>query len=329
VAFFYWGRRSKVLRKVLSFSDPLACQAAIPSADVELFPTKKGSFRAEMTQIGMNGLWMHRFRVSLPQINTVAIKPGRRSIGFLTEPNSPPILHCGLEVLPGDIIVNRSDVVHQRSDSELHFGTISLPNDDLEAAAEAILGRELPKTTQKEIVRPPSALVLRLLNLHKGIGQLAHATPDILEQPEVGRALEEQLVRAMVQCLAEGVGIDTTKRGRRHDAIVVKFAEFLSGNPDRLLYLTEICASIGIAERTLRTACAEHLGMGPIRFLTLRRMHLVRRALLQADPSKSTVTGVVTDHGFWPFFSLLSYLVRGVSLENFASQRTGDRASRQ
>jgi AraC-like DNA-binding protein len=39
--------------------------------------------------------------------------------------------------------------------------------------------------------------------------------------------------------------------------------------------------------------------MGPIRFLTLRRMHLVHRALLRADSSKSTVTQIVTDHGFW------------------------------
>jgi len=43
----------------------------------------------------------------------------------------------------------------------------------------------------------------------------------------------------------------------------------------------------------------EHLGMGPIRFLILRRMHLVRRALLRADPSASSVTRIVTDHGFW------------------------------
>jgi AraC-like DNA-binding protein len=50
---------------------------------------------------------------------------------------------------------------------------------------------------------------------------------------------------------------------------------------------------------TLRASCEEHLGMGPIRFLTLRRMHLVHQALLRADPSKSTVTGIVTDYGFW------------------------------
>ena len=39
--------------------------------------------------------------------------------------------------------------------------------------------------------------------------------------------------------------------------------------------------------------------MGPIRFLNLRRMHLAHRALLRADPSKSTVTRTVADHGFW------------------------------
>jgi AraC-like DNA-binding protein len=139
----------------------------------------------------------------------------------------------------------------------------------------------------------------RLLNLHKGIGQLAHDVPDILDQPQVCLALEEQLIRVMVWCLAEGAGIDTTKGRRRHDAILALFENFLAANPDRPLYLTEICARIGVAERTLRASCEEHLGMGPIRYLNLRRMHLVRRALLRAEESKSTVTRIVTDHGFW------------------------------
>jgi hypothetical protein len=33
----------------------------------------------------MNGLWMHRIHTSLPEINTVAVKPVRTLIGFLTE----------------------------------------------------------------------------------------------------------------------------------------------------------------------------------------------------------------------------------------------------
>jgi hypothetical protein len=183
--------------RVFSFSDPLACQAVIWSADCELFPIAIGSFRAELTQIGMNSLWMHRIRVSLPQVNTVAVKPGRRAIGFLIEPNPSPLLHCGLEVLPGDIIVNGFDVTHQRSDANFHYGTMSLPLDDLDAAAETIIGREFPKTPHKRIIRPGSALMLRLQKLHKSVGQLAHDSPDVLELPEVLRALENELIHIM------------------------------------------------------------------------------------------------------------------------------------
>jgi AraC-like DNA-binding protein len=285
--------------RVFSFSDPLECQSVIWSADCELLPTAKGSFRAELTQVGMNSLWMHRIGVSLPQVNTVAVKPGRRAIGFLIEPNSSPLLHCGLEVLPGDIIVNGFDVTHQRSDANFHYGTMSLPLDDLDVAAESIIGREFPKTPHKQVIRPGSALMLRLLTLHKSVGQLAHDSPDVLELPEVLRAFENELIHMMVRCLAEGAAVEPTAGSCRHDTIVARFEEFLEANPDRPLYLTEICAAIGVAERTLRAACEEHLGMGPIRYLALRRMHLVRRALLRSDPSKATVTQIVTDHGFW------------------------------
>src|SRR5262249_30429482 len=147
--------------------------------------------------------------------------------------------------------------------------------------------------------RPNHALMSRLLNLHKAVGQLAHASPKILELPEVGRALEEQLIHIMIRCLAEGIALPITAGNRRNDAMMSKFEEFLEANPDRPIYLAEICAGIGVAERTLRSACEEHLGMGPIRFLTLRRMHLARRALLSSDASKTNVTRIVTEHGFW------------------------------
>jgi AraC-like DNA-binding protein len=65
------------------------------------------------------------------------------------------------------------------------------------------------------------------------------------------------------------------------------------------VYLTEICAAIAVSGRTLRTCCHEHLGMGPIRYLWLRRMHLARRALVRAAPAAMTVTEIATDHGFW------------------------------
>jgi AraC-like DNA-binding protein len=285
--------------RVLAFDDPFPYQTAIQAADVELFPTAKGNFGAELTQIGMNQLWMQRFHQHLAQVNTATIKPGRRVISFLTKQHQPALQHCGMEVFPGNIIVHNFDVSHQRSDADFHYGTMSLTTDDLDTACKAITGHEFGMLPLTHLVRPSPALLSRLLNLHAVVGQIAEATPDLLGLPEVIRALEQELIHAMVRCLTEGVPSEMTVRGRRHDIFIARFEEFLEANPDQPLYLTEICAAIGVAERTLRAACEECLGMGPIRYLSLRRMHLVRRALLRADPSTATVTRLATDHGFW------------------------------
>jgi transcriptional regulator GlxA family with amidase domain len=104
-----------------------------------------------------------------------------------------------------------------------------------------------------------------------------------------------------------------------------RFNEYLEAHSGRPLYITEICAGIGVAERTLRASCEEHLGMGPIRYLTLRRMHIVRRALQRADSSNSTVTRIVTDHGFWELgrFSVAYRELFGESPSETSRKHTG------
>lgn len=285
--------------RVLSFTDPSPYQAAIRAADVELYPTSAGEFRAELTQINLNQLWMSRFYEKLPQLYFSRIKPGRKVIGFLTAANQPPLHHSGMDISSRDIVVGRYDVMRHRTEGDCHLGAMSLTTDDFEAAHVAIIGHEFSGSSVKHLVRPSADLMSRLLNLHGMVGQMAKTTPDILTFPEVARALEQQLIHLMIRCLAEGDSYGMTAGGRRHDIIVARFEEFLDANPDQPLYLTEICAAIGVAERTLRVACEQHLGMGPIRYLSLRRMHLVRRALLRADPSTATVTRLATDHGFW------------------------------
>jgi AraC-like DNA-binding protein len=131
------------------------------------------------------------------------------------------------------------------------------------------------------------------------VGGIAKTAPELFELPEVVRALEQQLIHALVRCVTEGIVSPISNGNLRHKAIVARFEEFLEANPNSPLYLTEVCTAVGAAERTLRAACEEHVGMGPIRYLTLRRMHLVRRALAQAAPSAATVTQIATDHGFW------------------------------
>jgi AraC-like DNA-binding protein len=285
--------------KVFTFTDPFPYQAAIRAADIELYPMARGEFRAELSQVNLNQLWMQRFNENLPLIYASKLRPGRRAIGFLTTDHQPGKQHCGVEVSPRDIVVSKHDAMHHRTWGNSRYGTMSLATDDFDAACKAIIGYEFSGFPLKHIVRPAPDLMSRLVMLHELVDRIARTTPDLLALPEVARSLEQKLIHVMVRCLADGEDLGMTAGGRRHDAIVARFEEFLEAHPDMPLYLTEICAAIAVSERTLRVACEEHLGMGPIRYLSLRRMHLVRRALLRADPAQATVTQLATDHGFW------------------------------
>jgi transcriptional regulator GlxA family with amidase domain len=106
----------------------------------------------------------------------------------------------------------------------------------------------------------------------------------------------------MVRCPADdGTPGERSIGNRRHAAIIARLEDFLAANCDQPLYLAEICTAIGVPERTLRTCCEEHLGMGPIRYLWLRRMHLAHSALNRAAPATTTVTEIATAYGFWEF----------------------------
>jgi AraC-like DNA-binding protein len=80
--------------------------------------------------------------------------------------------------------------------------------------------------------------------------------------------------------------------------IMRRLERVLEANERRPLYLTELCAKVGVSARVLRAQCQQHLGMSPHRYLWLRRMHLARRALTAADAAHTTVTSIANDYGF-------------------------------
>jgi hypothetical protein len=68
----------------------------------------------------------------------------------------------------------------------------------------------LKENSERHIFHPQPQLMSRLLKLHRAIGQLAHDTPDILQLPEVLRALENKFVHVMVRYLADAVDANTS-----------------------------------------------------------------------------------------------------------------------
>ena len=178
--------------------------------------------------------------------------------------------------------------------------------EDLAAAGEAIIGRELVLPPLINTVAPSPPALLRLRKLHEAAGHLAQTAPDILAKPEVARAMEQALVEAMVFCLTDSHS-DQVRNVRGHRARVMRrLEEVLMANPEEPLYMAELSARVGASYWALRDCCLEYLGMSPKRYLSLRRMRLARRALQRADAERTTVTEMplITASGNWAAFLL-------------------------
>jgi AraC-like DNA-binding protein len=216
--------------------------------------------------------------------------------------DQPATRIAGVEVSPDEVaVVSFGSGDHLRTSAATRWGGVSLPREDLASVGRAISGRELTPPSFTHPIKPVTSVFARLRNLHKAARHLAKTTPDILAKPEVARAMEEALQEAMVWSLARAEPGDVRSTHVHHAGVLRRLEDFLRANPDETLFISQLCAATGVSARTLLACCQEHLGMGPKRYLLLRRMHFARRALLIADPAATTVTEIATNFGFWEF----------------------------
>jgi len=137
-----------------------------------------------------------------------------------------------------------------------------------------------------------------LKRLHAQACRLAETRSKILAHPEVARAIEQGLIQALVTCLtAAKVEQDGTAQ-RYHARIMIRFEEVLAEHLSWPLHMPELRELIGVTDRTLRSCCAEFLGISPGRYVLLRRLKHVRIALRNADPVRANVAEIARGHGF-------------------------------
>lgn len=284
---------------MLTFEDPYELQGAIRTTEARVAVTAPGPYRASLTHVEFDRLWLQRCSCSLPQIIHSSSRKDRSPIFFLTSVRQAPMIHRGIELQPSDLMFySRGSNHHIRNAGQCSWGTLSLHPNHLAAAGRALLGRELVPPAVTHSQRPSSGDMARLITLHDAAASLASAAPDILTHSEASKAVEQALVRAMVACLSSDGSNDTHRPRHGGLAVMRRLERVLAANEDKPLYLAEVCAAVGASERTLRLHCREHLGMSPHRYLWLRRMAQARRSLAQAEPGTTTVTQIALNHGF-------------------------------
>src|SRR5262249_52549565 len=147
--------------------------------------------------------------------------------------------------------------MHQRIHDKSHWGLISVSPEQLTSHSAALTGEPFPPPEADKILRPARADAARFRQLFAQACRLSEAGQNLIERPEVARALGQEMLHALIHCLAADQIDDTSKTRRKHATVMSHFEEALDRHVERKLNLPALCAEIGVAERTLRMCCAE------------------------------------------------------------------------
>ena len=281
-----------------TFDNPDDYQAGIGDASVNLIVTGGRDFNARLTWLNLRRLHVLRASENLPRIAFFSLSPARVFVSFPTIAGLP-LTYGGLGLQFGDVVFHsRGERMHQRTDGESQWGLMSLPPEQLAACGKALTALKLTSPSAGRALRPSRGAAVRLLRLHSKACRLAETRHKLIANPEVARALEQELLHALVNCLTADDANGNLKTRRHHADIMIRFEDALTTHRGPPLNMPALCAAIDVPERTLRVCCAEFLGMSPTRYLLLRRLNMARSALRRADPVTASVAEIARIHQF-------------------------------
>jgi AraC-like DNA-binding protein len=281
----------------LTFNDPDGYAAGFGDMRINLTITGSGDFMARLTRLKLQHLEVHRCCERLRRIAYISLPPEQIFVSFPVGMASH--ISDGFALRNGDFVFHsRGERTYQRSNGACQWGLISLPPEQLAICGKALTGRSIASPRASTILRPSRAEVLRFQRLFAQACRLAEARHELIERPEVARALEQEMLHAIINCLTANEASDNLKTRRKHAAIMIRFEEAIDKRIDQKINMPALCAEIGIPERTLRMCCAESLGVSPTRYLLLRRLNKARWALRRADPSRTSVAEIARSYQF-------------------------------
>jgi AraC-like DNA-binding protein len=278
------------------FSDPDDYRARLAGADVGLVVTGRVPFAARLSWVDMSCLRLLAIEEKAPRVAFVSLPPASLVFSFSLA-RKASLVWNGLGLYRGSLVLHApGDRFYQRATSATQWGMIAVSPQDLARYSSALLGAD-PSRQVAGLLHPSARSSAELLRLHAQAAYLAHTKPELLACPEVARALEQDLIHALITALGSASPDRRSRARSRRSAIMVRFEEALAVH-DGAPSLPALCAAIGVPERTLRTCCAEFLGCSPIEYARLRRLNRARSTLLRANPDITSVAQIARSHGF-------------------------------
>jgi len=150
------------------------------------------------------------------------------------------------------------------------------------------------------VQRAPALALERLASIVRSAEQAATADEHISADESTSGALRESMLDATQLLLRPDERASKSRQRAAGRQRVVRAAdEYLCANPMRPVYTEDLCKALGVSASALHEAFCTVFGTSPHRYLKLRRMSLVRAALLSRAGGWASVKAAALSYGFW------------------------------
>lgn len=192
--------------------------------------------------------------------------------------------------------------VHGRSRSSSRFVALSMDAGAVVQRAREVAGlfddhvaRVNPVNVGRMEVTGITTLVTRALMIDREDAALFQAS-------SVRRAFSGQIIHALLRCMVlDNPEAVSRSRGRPQvprNEIIRRSMDHIQKAIRGDAVIGDLVLSAGTSQRSLNRAFDEVFGMGPQQYYMLERLHVIRKALREANPG-DTVTSICTQFGVW------------------------------
>jgi len=205
----------------------------------------------------------------------------------------------GLAVRLDEIVIHRAQAsFHERSAGPCSWRLIDLPGAELLRYGRAAIGGGFDIPPGASRWKSRGAALARLIGLHDNAMAEATARSEMVDALQAARGLEQEVLDALLGCLDGAPEPIVGEPARRRVRTMAQFEGLLQTSPEAMPSVSGLCSALAVSERTLEMLCTGHLGMGPRRYINLRRMQHARWVLRHGDPSTTHVGAVAARFGF-------------------------------
>jgi AraC-like DNA-binding protein len=280
----------------------------IRGAELEVVQLKPGRFTGSMVHANVGGLV-----VSAGNFKSDVRSRGRFSDKHITFGtyigDRSHVSQWNLDALAGDVWFMPAGAEQEgRAAGSQSYATVSLGVDSLDRL-NPLLGA-LAASTHSERPRRHRASPLVRARIAERVKQLVshiqEADPGISGQPLA--MLQDRILLPFLVGMIEADDPWSSCTAQPGATLVRKVEDWIEEQPAQSVI--DICHGLGVSLRTLQRAFHGTLGIGPSRYLAVRRLARARNALLAAEPYETSVTAIAIDLGFWELGRFAGYYRR-------------------